>query len=219
MRFKNQLPLTLLTLFISISLSAKKGDKVPGYIIDNDGKRTEGKVIICSITDNEVKVVFIDYKKGKKVTYKPKQLSSYGYQETDIDDMGIKIKRWVHYDRFKVDYPPKIFASTTVFMEREVTGALSLYCYYIEVRDNPKQPYRYFYYLKNGDGELEKVERDDFAKVANSVFKDYTALNSRVGKKDFEYRNMDRMVRDYNYWMVNQHNTDEYRVAMKNNDE
>ena len=56
MRFKNQLPLTLFILFFSISLFAKKGDKVPGYVIDNDGKRTEGKVIIGSITENEVKV-------------------------------------------------------------------------------------------------------------------------------------------------------------------
>ena len=219
MRFKNQLSLSFLALFISINLSAKKGDKVPGYVINNDGKRMEGKVMIGSITDHETKVVFFEEGKNKKITYKPKDLSSYGYQETDIDDMGIEVKRWVHYDRFKVDYPPKIFASTTVFMEREVTGTISLYCYYVEVRDDPKKPYRYFYYLKNEGAELEKIERDDFNKVADAVFKDYTALNSRIGQKDFEYRNLDRMVRDYNYWTVNQHDTDEYRVAMKNNDE
>ena len=131
------------------------------------------------------------------------------------DDMGIEAVKWVHYDRFKVDYPPKIFASTTVFMEREVEGAISIYCYYIEVRNDPKKPYRYFYYLKNTNGEIEKVERENFATVANKIFKDYSALTSRVGKKSFEYRNLDRMVRDYNYWVTNQHNSDEYRVAMK----
>ena len=37
----------------------------------------------------------------------------------------------------------------------------------------------------------------------------------KIGQKDFQYRNLDRMIRDYNYWSVNQHDSDEYRVALK----
>ena len=207
--------LILISLFLTTNLSAKKGDKVPGYIILEDETKLEGKIIIGSITDNEVKVVFIENGKNKKETYRPTDILGYGFQSIEQDDMGIETVKWVHYDRFKVDYPPKIFASTTVFMEREVEGAISIYCYYIEVRNDPKKPYRYFYYLKNTNGEIEKVERENFATVANKIFKDYSALTSRVGKKSFEYRNLDRMVRDYNYWVTNQHNSDEYRVAMK----
>jgi len=202
-------------LFLSLNLLAKKGDKVLGYVLLNDGEKVEGKVQIGSITDNETKVVF--YKKGtnKKKIYKTKDLSGYGFEEKEIDEIGRTIKRWVHFDRHKVDYPPKIFASTTVFLEREEQGIVTLYTYYVEVRDNPKKPYKYYYYLLTEDGDLEKVDRDAFASTAKKVFKDYSALTSRVGKKDFEYRNLDRMVRDYNYWTVQQHDPDTYKVAMK----
>jgi hypothetical protein len=206
--------LILFSLFLTLSATAKKGDKVPGYIVFESGERAEGTVIIGSITDNEVKVVFIEKGKSKKVSYRPTDLISYGYEETEKDELGIEVKRWIHYDRFKVDYPPKIFASNTVFMEREVEGLVSVYCYYIEVRNDPKKPFRYFYYLKDQNDEITKVERENFPSVAKSVFKDYTALTERVGKKSFEYRNMDRMVRDYNYWTANKHDASEYRVAM-----
>ena len=206
--------LTVFSLLLSFTLTAKKGDKVPGYIVFENGDKIDGTVIIGSITDNEVKVVFFEIGKNRKSTYKPTDITAYGYEETLIDDLGLEVKKWVHYDRFKVDYPPKIFASTTVFMEREVEGEVSVYCYYVEVRNDPKKPYRYYYYLKDQNGAIEKVERESFANVARSVFKDYTALSERIGKKSFEYRNLDRMVRDYNYWVVNQHSSDEYRVAM-----
>lgn len=215
MKRSNSLILTLLIVFISFNAFAKKGDKVPGYIILNGGEKVEGKIVIGSITDNETKVNFIKQGERKKKSYKPKQLEGYAYQEVDLDDVGKEVKRWVHFDRMKVDYPPKIFASTTVFVEREIEGEISLYCYYVEVRNDPKKPYRYYYYLKDIDGEVTKVERDNFEKMSKSTFKSYTALTSRLGKKDFQYRNLDRMVRDYNYWTANQHDPDEYRVAMK----
>ncbi len=215
MKFTYQSLLFLLfTLNFSLNVSAKKGDKVPGYIIFEDGKKIEGTVVIGSITDNEVKVVFIKKGKSKKTVYRPTDLISYGYQEVEYDELGLETKRWVHYDRFKVDYPPKIFASTTVFMEREVQGIVSIYCYYIEVRNDPKKPYRYFYYIKDQNDNFEKVERKDFPTVSKSIFKDYTALNDRIGTKSFEYRNLDRMARDYNYWVANKHDSSEYRVAM-----
>jgi len=119
---------------------AKKGDKVPGYVILNGGKKIEGKVVIGSITDNETKVVFYKEGSNKKTVYKPKQLESYGFQEKEIDEIGRSVQRWIYFDRQKVDYPPKIFASTTVFMEREEKGIITLYTYYVEVRDNPKKP-------------------------------------------------------------------------------
>ena len=215
MEFTNRLILTLLAISFTISTFAKKGDKVPGYVIFEDGTKLEGTVVIGSITDNEVKVVFINEGNNKKTVYRPTDLVGYGFEEIDQNDLGMEVKRWVHYERFKVDYPPKIFASTTVFMEREVEGALSIYCYYIEVRNNPKKPYRYFYYIKDQNENLKKVEREDFPAFAKSVFKDYAALTDRIGKKSFEYRNLDRMVRDYNYWVANQHDSQEYRVAMK----
>jgi len=214
MKIIYQTILTIFSLVLTLSAFAKKGDKVPGYIVFEDGIKTEGTIVIGSITDNEVKVVFIKKGKSKKTVYRPNELISYGYEEVEKNEFGQDVKKWVHYDRFTVDYPPKIFASTTVFMEREVEGAITIYCYYIEVRDDPKKPYRYFYYLKDQNDDFRKIERESFPAVSKTVFKDYPALTDRIGKKSFEYRNLDRMVRDFNYWVVNKHNSGEYRVAM-----
>ena len=217
MRICNQVVLILVAVFLSTAVYAKKGDKAKGYIIKKDGTKVEGTVIIGSITDNETKCTFIDKSTGKKTTYKPKDLQEYGFEKTEIDEIGKKTKRWVHFERQVVDYPPKPFGSTTVFMEREESGELTLYCYYMEVRNNPKKPYRYDYYIKIGDDEIQKITRDKFKKDAKGVFKNYTALSNRIGTNKFSYRNLDRMVRDYNYWTVSKHDSNEYRVAMKDN--
>ncbi|MEM6966590.1 MAG: hypothetical protein AAF573_17630 [Bacteroidota bacterium] len=209
-------PLILfLSILINFNLTAEKGDRVPGYILTLDGDRVEGEVIVGSITDNEVKVQFIEEGLEKKKTYKAKQLKGYGFESVQEDDLGLEYKRWVHYEQQKVDYPPKPFASNTVFMLREESGALTLYCYYIEVRNDRKKPYRYHYYIKDDDGNLEKIEKEEFRKIASKLFKKYSAMYTKIGQKNFNYKNLDRMVRDYNYWVENQHNANEYRVALK----
>lgn len=192
-----------------------KREKLAGYITKKNGKEEEGFIMPGTVTDNEVKIIFIS-KSGKKQSFKPKDIQGYGYESSEEDDLGLDEAQWIHYETQKADYPPKPFASKLVFMEREEKGALSLYCYYIEVRDNPKKPFRYIYYMKDDAGKLTKIEKKTFAKVAKSAFKDYTAMANRVGRKDFIYKNLDRMVRDYNYWTENQHDRTEYRVAMVN---
>lgn len=191
-------------------------EKVPGYIITKAGKKVTGKVIPGNITDNEVKVKFIATGTTKVSIYKPKDILGYGFEKIELNDVGRKYRKWMHYERHDVDYPPKPFASKTVFIQREIEGALNLYCYYIEVRNDPKQPFKYIYYYKEeGDTKMKKIEKDEFGRIAKNMFKDYTALSTRVGKQKFEYRNLERMVRDFNYWTVNQHDADTYRVALK----
>ena len=215
MRKNHVLLLLLVFLTSAVFAQSKKGDKVPAYIILKDGTRHEGKIKVGTITDHEVKVLFFSKTKGKKVTYKPKDLLGYGYETTEQDDLGFDVTRWIHYETMKVDYPAKPFGSTTVFVEREIEGTVSLFCYYIEVRNNPKKPYRYYYIIRDSEGKTTKVDEKNFRKVVLQHFGDYTALATRLGKKNFLYRNLDRMVRDYNYWTVNQHDSSEYRVAMK----
>lgn len=209
------IPLLILLTTFFFNLNQLSGKTFEAYIIQKDGDRVEGKCKVGSITDNEVKLVF--YRKGssKKEVYKPKDLLGYGYKSEEIDDFGLEDTEWVHYETLKVDYPTKPFGSTTVFVERESEGTISLYCHYIEVRNNPKQPYRYVYYMKNEKGVVKKVEKETFKSLAKVTFKDYPALAERIGQKDFLYRNLDRMVRDFNYWSVNKHDKNEYRVAMK----
>ncbi len=206
--------LLLLTVFC-FNLNAQRGKSLDGYILLKDGSRVEGKCKIgSSITDREVKISFQRKGDKKKRVYKPKELLGYGYESTEIDDWGREETRWIHYETIKVDYPAKPFGSTTVFVEREVEGTISLYCHYIEVRNNPKNPYRYVYYMKMETGVYKKLEEESFKRTAKKTFKDYPALANRIGKKDFLYRNLDRMVRDFNYWSVNKHDKNEYRVAM-----
>ena len=204
-------------LLFSTSLFAQKGEKVDGYVILDNGKKVEGQIKVGGITDNEVKVVFYDKRSGQKTTYKSTEIEGYGYEGFDIDELGNEVNEWVHYERQKVDYPPKPFGPTTVFMQKEEEGAVTLFVYYIESRNDVRNPYTYHYYLQGEDGNLEKVERESYSNVSKKVFSDYSALSNRVGSKDFNYRNLDRMVRDYNYWTVNQHDKTEYRVAMKQN--
>ncbi len=208
---------TFLFLFFATVLSAQKGEKVPGYVLLDNGRKVEGLVKVGDITDNEVKVTFYNGRTGQKQVYKSTEIQGYGYEGFDIDELGNEIEEWTHYEAHKVDYPPKPFGPTTVFMQKEEEGAVTLFVYYIENRSDVKNPYRYNYYLLGENGQLEKIERNTFSSVASNVFGDYTALSGRVGKKDFTYRNLDRMVRDYNYWVVNQHDRTEYRVAMKQN--
>lgn len=213
---KNHVLLLLLVFATSLlTAQSQKGEKVPAYVILKDGTKKEGKLKVGSITDNEVKIQFFHKRDNKKKTYKPNDLLGYGYEATEQDDLGFDETRWIHYETMKVDYPAKPFGSTTVFVEREVDGAISLFCYYIEVRNNPKKPYRYYYMIRDTEGKITKVEEKNFKKTVKQSLSDYSALTSRLGKKDFLYRNLDRMVRDYNYWTVNQHDSSEYRVAMK----
>lgn len=210
--------LLLLPLFstaFATNLYDIKKDRVPGYIITLDGDKIEGEVVPGSVTDNETKVVFYADGKDKKKVYKPIELKGYGFQDQDEDDFGFGEGRWIHFETHKVDYPPKPFGPTTVFMHREEEGALTLFCYYTEVRSDVKNPYKYTYYIKGSNDQVKKVDKEGYRNIARSLFKEYNALSSRIGQKDFQYRNLDRMIRDYNYWSVNQHDSNEYRVALK----
>ena len=202
----------MFSLGISVICVAQKGKTAPAYIIHEDGTKEEGKIILGSITDHEVKIKFIT-QKGKKQQYKAKSLLAYGYEATEKDDLGKPYKKWKHYEQQQADYPPKPFAETTVFMDREVEGTHNLYCYYIEQRTNVEEPYKYIYYIKSGDKTLVKVEEKDFLKFSRSFFADYPAMLKGLGKKHFKYINLNRMVRDYNYFLQNGHDKEVYKMA------
>jgi len=222
----NRLALLLLCLFTAMNFAIAeeayeydfKEEKFTGYIMKKDGSKVDGYIIPGTITDNEVKVKFIRKGMSKVVSYKPMDIKGYGYQKQEFNDVGKKVKSWVHYETHMADYPPKPFASKTVFMQKEVDGEVELFCYYIEVRNNPKQPYKYVHYYRDAEGaKLKKIEEKDFRRVSKELFNGYTALETSIGKKNFEYKNLERMVRDYNYWTDNQHDSDTYRVALKEN--
>ncbi len=208
--------IALLGLATTLNAQTKKGSKVPGYIIDNSGKKVTGTVIANDWANNQISVKFIKKGTGSKVTYKPNQIKGFGYQESVKDCVGKIEKRWVDYETRKADRPSRIFGPTTVFMHKEVSdGHYSLFCFYVEIRNNVKKPYEYSFFIEDDKGNFTKVDDENFKSITNKLFKDYVALKTRIGDKDFKLKNMDRMVADYNFWKEKGHNPNEYKVAMK----
>ena len=103
-------------------------------------------------------------------------------------------------------------------MQKEVEGSIELFSYYVETKNDPTRPYQYFYYIKIED-KVTKVSNETFERTSKSIFKNYTALFSKLENGELTYRNLDQLIRDYNFWLVNKHDKNEYRMAMKNDDE
>ncbi len=208
--------LLILPIIFSFYSPSGKGDVFPGYVVLESGKRLEGLVVTGTFIESELKVKFID--RGKKKAYTPEQIQGYGYEKTELDDLGKKRQRWVHYERMEALEPPRIFAPTRVFVEREVEGNIDLFCFYIQLRGNIEKPYEYYYLLRRADDSLVKMTEKDYREVLQKELAAYPALVSRLGKRQFEFKNVVRMLRDYNFWQHNQHDPQEYLVSPENYD-
>ncbi len=203
-----------LCLLPSFGLAHSIGDKVNGYVVLDNGKKIDGFIIIGSLLDNEIQVQFVPEKSSIKKLYEPKDLKSYAYITTEIDDSGDKVETWIEYKRQRVEKPPKPLGSTLVFMQLVEKGKINLFTYFSE-SSNAQQLYTYSYYIEQEDGLFQEIRDDSFERTARMLFKDYTALVSKIGKDDFLFRNVDQIVRDFNFWMVNHHDRNEYKMALK----
>lgn len=207
-----------LALFLSVCIaftttsSEEAKPNYPGFLIWNDGVKETVKVQPGSITDNEVKIKYLV--NGKVITIKPENIKAYGYTKNP----SVKTAENFHYDRFEMNYPAKPFASNTAMVLREVSGPVSLYSYFVEVRVDRKNPVQHRPHLRNGKGKLVELTEENFKKKTQKIFGNYTALRDRVGTKNFEMQNLRRMVRDYNYWMVMKHDANVYKISPENYD-
>ncbi len=203
----------------AMNVKTSVGDKVPGYVVLDNGKKIQGRIVIGSIIDNELTIGFIPEGRSKKTVYTPKEIRAYAYQFVEIDEMGQKSMNWIRYDRQKTNIPPRALAATTVFMQREAEGVLDLYSYFVEVNNNGAISYQYHYYIANEDEQLQHVDKQSFDRMSRQLFQGYTALQSKIGQGDLNFRHLDQIVRDFNFWMINQHDKNEYRMAHKHQDE
>lgn len=206
----------IILLPLVLSASNSVGDKVPGYVLLDNGKRLEGKIIIGTLVGNELNVEFFSKGSNIRKKYIPKDLQAYGYQIDDISEEGLMVHLWVHYKRQKVDKPPFPFGPTLVFMQMVEQGAVNLYTYFVEISHIEKQNYEYEYYIETETDPIpRKVQKDYFEQNIRSLIKDYTALSAKIGKENYTYRNLDQIVRDFNFWTVSKHDKNEYRMAMR----
>ncbi|MFK8101679.1 MAG: hypothetical protein AB8G15_04115 [Saprospiraceae bacterium] len=190
----------------------------PGYIILKDGTKQTGLVEVGSLTDQEIKLKFS--KNGKETVYKPNKLRGYGFEalETSSDATVVAKKVWKHYESLslKLDFPPKAFAPKGVFMWRTVEGHYTLYTYYYEQPAKTEQPMGNCFYLKNAKGKLMKITRTNFKKKIRRYTRLYSAMYQKIGKAKFRFENLPRLIRDYNYWIINQHDPTTYKMSPAN---
>lgn len=182
---------------------AKRTFKYEGYIIDADGNKQNGYVILkAHLTLDQVKIKFINHK-GKKKTYKPKDIKGYGYRDIKDNEYGNRAWIWSHYETRTADVAPVAFGPKTVFMERVTEGEVVLFQYWIQKNTNIEKPYHRIYYLERGN-ERVKLTEEDFIEKGKLFFSDNETIATNMGKVNHRYRNMNRVVNNYNSWKEKQ---------------
>ena len=166
-----------------------------GYVITESGEKIHGKLQMLSPAMNQVKVKFID-KDGKKSTYKAKDIASYAFQIQEWDKIEKKnIIKWIHYTKKTVERPPVPFASTSVLLQREVNGAISIYNYYIETRAS--QNMEHFTYLEK-DGVLYTLKKNNYRKILKTLTADFPVVYHKIGTKGYTYKHVPKLISEYN---------------------
>ncbi len=178
------------------------GKYVQGFIITNEQDTVHGIVKIEDYEFSEVRVFFKRKKEKKnkykrKETYKPEELTGYSFRVSENNNSHQIVDRWVHYERKTVDESPRPFASKTVFLERKESGNVNLYLYFVRSNQGVNLK-RYFLLQRSSSDKTLKVTQDNFEEVVSKFIDDCPQLINRVGRADFTYYNLDRIIYNYN---------------------
>ncbi len=217
MKLKTILGLVFFVLPICTSLLGQKGARVQGYIIDNKDQKIEGFIEILGELNAEVKVKFSEKKSAKKyATIKIKDLNGYGFVEENESDFVEKGVNWRHFIKYEFERPAKVFASNKSLIELVVSeGHYTVYKFLYETGGNVEMPITTRYVVMNKGEEVAQVEEDNFNKEAKRLFAGYTALIDSLGEKKFQFKNFVRLTDDYNYWIIEQHDPNKYKLNPK----
>lgn len=181
----------------------RKKNKHEGYIVTNDGKKINGFVLVkANLTLDQVKIKSIDFK-GKKKTYRAKNIKEYGYRSIKTNEAGNRDWMWTYYESRNVDEAPIPFGPKQVFMERLVQGDATLFEYWIQVNSNIENPYKRYFYLER-DSERVKLTRENFVTKAQLFFSDHSEIVNMMGKVNHRFRHMERVTKKYNNWKKRQ---------------
>ncbi len=168
---------------------------VTGYILLENGDTLNGKIKVSNRAKNQVRVKFTN-SDGKSTTYKAKKnkLKGYGF-ETKLGRDATNTK-WRHFKLRKVDQPPMIFASSTVFIEIKATGALNLFNFYVETNTQTNSPYKHYYFMEGLGFSFQKISRENFDKITTQLGKNCSKIRRTSGQLSFY--DFDRIVTFYN---------------------
>lgn len=195
----------LCSIFILFSLSSesKSNQSYVGYILTEDGQTIKGKIKMLSPSLNQIRVSIID-KNGLKKTFKAEKIKEYAFT----------VKKWNHEEReyyFEdvvyiqktVEKPPCIFGSKTVLLEREVTGRINMYHYFIERRSEVDTPYWHIIYIEKGNSGLIAVNNNNYKKVLSEVVSEYADLELLYENEDFSFNNLSEVLKRWNTFIAN----------------
>jgi hypothetical protein len=197
----------VLPIFLILSLSTianaqrpNKREKVQGFIINNKQDTIHGLIEIENYITAETRVKFTerqgkDYRKPK--TYKPQNIKGYGIKIPVNNNSTQVVEKWVSYVSKKVEESPKPFVSKIVFLERKEMGIYNLYSYHVQSNADAKSNL-YFILEKANTGQMIKVTEDNFDEVTSNSLNNCNNIRSRLGRADFSYLNLDRIIYAYN---------------------
>ncbi len=187
------------------------------YVNLLNGDKLEGYVEVINDIENEAKIRFYNSKEGKAKakTYKSKSVKSYGFEASHEDEVGNIYKYWRHYKQMTMERPPRVMATSETLVEKVAEGHIVLYKFKFDTPSDTEYPESTMYIVKREGKKEKRITRDNFKMETKKLFADYTALVTQLGKKQFKFDNMKRMVDDYNYWMENNHDATVYMMNPK----
>lgn len=187
----------------SASITLKNGDELTGY------------VSVLNDIESEIRVKFYNKVGGKAKKYKANQIESYSFEATHIDEVGNAYKYWRHYKQMTMERPPRVMAQPLCLVEKVTEGYMTTYLFKFDTPSDFEHPESAMYIIRREGLKEKRIERDNFKEEARKLFHDYPALLSQLGKKKFKFQNLKRMIDDYNYWKVNQHDPNVYKLNPK----
>jgi hypothetical protein len=197
---KNLFTILALTIIFSVSASAAKSYQ--GYVVLDNDEKVEGTIQMLSPTLNEVKVKFTSTA-GEKTTYKAKEVKEYGFQvekwnnKTRVHDVNTIV-----YVRQNVERSPIAFGPTNVLVERQITGAISLYNHFVENNSNSNNPLSHIVYAQKETGDLVEITKSNYKVTLKGMTAEYPELSARVGTKGYTFKYISKTIADYNAWMT-----------------
>ncbi len=193
----------ILICFFTIEANAQRkdvGDWVQGFIIDHNQDTLHG---IIEVEEYELSEIRVKFKKkygkefSKKKTYKPDDILGYSMKIRVNNNSDVIQEEWVAYVKKDVMEAPRPFANKTVFLQVREIGVMNLYVYYVR-SNSSANTVQYFILESANKEELVKVTEKNFDETVKVYLKGCSQLRNRVGRADYSYLNLDRIIYFYN---------------------
>lgn len=186
--------------FLMASSSVQASKVYNGYVITTDKEFIKGKIEMLSPALNEVKVK-METEAGERRVFKAKEVQEYGFEVPRWDhNTRQNVNTTIVYVKRTVERAPVAFGSREVLLERQVTGAVSMFNHFIEQNANVAEPYLHVIYVEREEGQLVEVNRDNYAAVLREMLSDNADLASQIGTRGYGFKHIPEILAAYNDW-------------------